>query len=297
MFKMKESIQFATAVAMLCTPAMAHDLPDERTTARIDFTKNTITAFSNPCSGLAEAKPCVVSWDADSSNCRVRFTEIVSTYTLTYKQFGRNDRDVRTHVWRGDSCKVNQRHEVSNAVRGGDLAVTFTYRMTNGQSGTSGHNAKILGANPATAAVRADLRNPIYAAFIYHVSKFKQFTAAGYPATSNAFGAFGIGSVDVFSPNELWNWKTNLSARVVLLDDAWSKAKNHPANLRSNGFSVPDFDADQIARQALLSLRGRSYWRPGKNGGWEKAVGDQNFADRVMEIAEEVANGKPPADW
>ena len=287
---------FKVAMALLVSPLIAHEEADETTDISVT-TPNFASATPQVCPELAGGQPCTVAMKAESSNCRVRFTEIVATYTVTYKRFGRNDRSVISHTWRGDQCKVSERQRVSPDVRGGDIQVTFAYKLTNGQSGTSAHQISVVGANPSSATVRADLRQPIYEAYTYHISKFRQFAADGHPATNSALGGFGVGGKVKASSEDLWNWKANLSASKAQLDAAWAAAARHPGEMRAAGYSVPNFDADQQARQALLFQRGRSYFQPSAGGGWIKAAGAGNFADKIMQIAADVAAGNPPADW
>ncbi|WP_415920646.1 hypothetical protein [Tateyamaria sp. SN6-1] len=254
-------------------------------------------ARATRCGNIAEARPCVITTNADTGNCRVRFIEIVAQYTVTYSGLGRKDSATRSQAWTGNACQPSFSHNASDDVRGGDTAIRYTYRLSNGQTGTFDRTITILGKNPTPAQVRAEIGQPVYEAAVFRLNAFEQFAADGAPKTSNRFGGFGVGDIVAAGVPDLWNWKSNIAARKAILDAAWAEAAAFPATMRAAGYAVPDFTDAQLARQALLSLRGRSYHRPAATGGWEVAAPATNFADIVMAIAADVAAGNPPAGW
>lgn len=281
------------AFSLASAPAFADDSGE---TTDVSFTTDFTVQTTQTCGALLRGQPCVITVDASSSNCRVRFVEIVGVTTVSFSRHGRRDTGTKSHVWRGDSCRVSLPWAISDNVLGGDVRLSLNYRMTNGQAGSDGKALTVVGAALDPATVRADIRNPTYEAAVYHLSRFQHFASDGWPLVAQGFGVGALGAPDA---GLMWNWKANLAARVALLDTAFAQAAAHPASMRAAGFvDLPDFTPDQIKLQALQSLVGQDYFLPAPTGGgWQAVPTRLSFADDIARTEADVAAGNPPSGW
>ncbi len=281
------------AFSLASAPALSDDTGD---TTEVSFTTDFTVQTTQTCGALLRGQPCVITLDAESSNCRVRFVEIVGVTSVSFSRHGRRDTSTKSHVWRGDSCRVSLPWAISDAVLGGDVRLSLNYRMSNGQAGPDGKTLTVVGAALDPATVRADIRNPTYEAAIYHMSRFQQFASDGWPLAGQGFGVGALGAPDAA---QMWNWKANLAVRIAGLDAAFARAAAHPATMRAAGFvDLPDFTPEQAKLQALQSLVGQDYFLPAPTGGgWQAIPTRLPFADDIVRTEAEVAAGNPPPGW
>ncbi|WP_168798005.1 hypothetical protein [Pacificoceanicola onchidii] len=268
--------------------------PDETTTVSFNL-ENSIQS-PKICSSFIQGAPCKIEVKADSDNCRVRFSQINITFTVTYTGFGRNDRASRAHQWNGDSCNVTTNWPISHEVRGGEVRIDLSYRMTNGQSGTYNKNLSVRGANPAKDAIRGRIGLLTHSIILFQRNALEQFDGSGLPKRGTGFGAGGLENP---SAAQLWNWMSNVDAARAPFAQAFADARALPSWMRRGGFpKLPDFTEDQAKRQGLQSLVGESYYKPHQNGTvWREIRGRKPFADKIVKIEAAINAGKPPAGW
>lgn len=250
--------------------------------------------------GTCQIKPeptnCRYVVEVLAEPCRQRLVEASLNVTVTYTDNGRNDRQTFTKNWSGNACKVELTEDMGGKIIGGNVAIAATGRLSDGRVDTGGRADSSFGNNPNNSDVRSVIGNPTYAVVAYDRSKFKQFGANGLPGFDKGFGVMRLEAPDA---EQVWHWRRNVDGGKAVLDAAWAAARSYPEKMRKSGYpKLPDFSERETRLFALQSLVSEAYFVPNANGRqWIPNKNRSNYADRLVEIEEAVASGKPPADW
>lgn len=243
-----------------------------------------------------DATGCSMSIEVLADPCIQPIVSVSANTTVSYAENGRNDQTSSSESWGGSACRVFISETMDGKVVGGNVVTNVVARTSTGDTSSGQKAETFLGNNPLNDDVRKYLANPTYAVVVYDRSRFRQFGADGKPNVGKGFGVMQIAPTDAEQP---WHWKRNVDAGRAQLDKAWAEAKAYPAKMRANGYpKIPDFSTKELKLFALQSLVGEQYYVPNTNGRqWMPNNKRSDYADRLVKLEAEVAQGKPPADW
>ena len=206
-----------------------------------------------------------------------------------------------------------------NKTRGGnDIALRVT---TVGKGKTYQKSVtnpfKIIGENPTVAQVKAGLSLQEQVV-VYRESfpKWQHFNNQGFPI----FGfPHGYGLMQLDNPRatdeQVWNWKENRAAGVVLLQQKRTDAEGYPGRIRAKArrgalspgyLNTPNFLTDELLwKETFQRYNGGAYWwwhpvdpdNPVSPGEWKPIPGGSGYGAKAWDSYINVLSGRPPAGW
>lgn len=282
---------FAAAIlAASAVPALAADV------ASLTFKFDGLSTLDTRACITAEPTSCTSTIRANVEGCVLPLVEVNVESIVEYSDHGRNDSFRFTRQWTGAQCAVEIVENYNGMFLGGKITTNVAVKASNGQTGGKQDIQFFIGTNPENKTVRDVIANLTYSVVAFDRSQFKQFATDGQPAFKDGFGVFALNAPNA---EQVWNWRMNVAQGVMDINAQWAKAKAYPAKMRQTGFPrLPDFTDRELKLFALQSLVGELYFVPneGKRQ-WIPNRQRSNYADRLVKIEKDVAEGRPPQGW
>lgn len=195
-------------------------------------------------------------------------------------------------------------------VLGGDLVCSITnvdwHDPTDGKIKRANDKTlrwSVLGTNPSKRDIKAALGNTQLQVVAFLESTFRQFGPDGLPLrgpSSLSTGGFGVMQLDSPRPScrQLFNWKDNIQAGVVLYNQKKATVARHFENERKGHPERRALTDDELRRALYAYYNSGFYYYEWSDDEKEWVPGSLTaYADGAMKLEEAVLAGNPPSGW
>lgn len=152
------------------------------------------------------------------------------------------------------------------SIRGGTLTVQAVVIREGTECARGEATHEVLGTNPTRGTIEGALPGDTERRIACVESRFRQFTAAGYPLTRcEPDGRIGVGVMQVTdgpSDQAFWDWRQATAEGLAIWAQKQADAAGYAQRTRNrlNDQTIPLLTADQVRLEAIQRYNGGAYW-------------------------------------